>query len=186
VSGAESWQNFYVMVGGAAAALTGLVLVAVSLHLTAILAHPLYRDRAHTSLQGLITILVVAGAMLTPQPSSALGIEVLLLGLYWLARFARFIRLFTRVRPHDRAAPGSLWVWEWLLWLSWVAALVVGGVFLLSGDMRALYVLAPWAVSGFVLIVWNAWVLMSEVGNSPARPGNDHGAMSSADDDGAR
>jgi hypothetical protein len=165
VSGAESWQNFYVMVGGAAAALTGLILVAVSLHLRAILAHPLYRDRAYTSLQGLVTILVVAGAVLTPQSSSALGIEVLVLGLYWFARFARFIRLFTRVRPPDRAAPGSLWLWEWLLWFGWVAALVGGGLLLLGSDMRAFYVLAAWAVSGVVLIVWNAWVLMSEVGN---------------------
>lgn len=165
MSGAESWQNFYVMVGGAAAALTGLVLVAVSLHLRVILAHPLYRDRAHTSLQGLVTILIVAGAVLTPQSWSALGIEVLALGVYWLARFARFIRLFTRLRPRDRAAPGSLWLWEWLLWLGWVAALAGGGVLLLGSDVRAFYVLAPWAVSGFVLIVWNAWVLMSEVGN---------------------
>ena len=52
VSGADSWQNFYVMVGGAAAALTGLILVAVSLHVRAILGHPLYRDRSFTSLQG--------------------------------------------------------------------------------------------------------------------------------------
>jgi hypothetical protein len=165
VTGAESWQNFYVMVGGAAAALTGLVLVAVSLHLRAILAHPLYRDRAYTSLQGLVSILMVAGAMLTPQAPSALGVEVLLLGLYWLARFSRFIRLFTRVRPRDRAAPGSLWLWEWILWLAWVVALAGGGVLLLGSDARAFYVLAPWAVSGFVLIVWNAWVLMSEIGN---------------------
>jgi hypothetical protein len=165
VSGAESWQNFYVMVGGAAAALTGLILVAVSLHLQAILAHPLYRDRSFTSLQGLVTILVVAAAALTPQSPDALGIEILGLGLYWLARFARFIRLFTRVGPQDRAAPGSLWLWEWLLWVAWVVALAGGGVLLLGGDPRAYYVLAFWAVSGFVLIVWNAWVLMSEVGN---------------------
>jgi len=46
-----------------------------------------------------------------------------------------------------------------------VVALVAGGVLLLGGDPRAFYVLASWAVSGFVLIVWNAWVLMSEVGN---------------------
>lgn len=165
MSGADSWQNFYVMVGGAAAALTGLILVAVSLHVRVILAHPLYRDRAFTSLQGLVTILVVAGAALTPQSPDALGIEVLALGIYWSARFARFIRLFTRVRPQDRAAPGSLWLWEWLLWVAWVVALVGGGVLLLGSDPRALYVLASWVVSGFVLIVWNAWVLMSEVGN---------------------
>ena len=111
MSGADSWQNFYVMVGGAAAALTGLILVAVSLHLRAILGHPLYRDRAFTSLQGLVTILVVAAAALMPQSPDALGIEVLALGVYWLARFAWFIRLFTRVQPRDRAAPGSLWLW---------------------------------------------------------------------------
>ena len=48
---------------------------------------------------------------------------------------------------------------------SGVDALVGGGVLLLGSDPRAFYVLAVWAVSGFVLIVWNAWVLMSEVGN---------------------
>ncbi len=32
------WQNFYVMVGGAAAALTGLLFVAMSLHSKAIIA----------------------------------------------------------------------------------------------------------------------------------------------------
>ena len=72
MSGADSWQNFYVMVGGAAAALTGLILVAVSLHLRAILGHPLYRDRSFTSLQGLVTILVVAAAALMPQSPEAL------------------------------------------------------------------------------------------------------------------
>lgn len=165
MSGAESWQNFYVMVGGAAAALTGLVLVAVSLHLKAILAHPLYRDRTQSSLQGLVTLLLVAGAVLSPQSPSALGTEILLLGLYWLARFARFLRLFTRVRPDDRAAPGALWRWEWILWLIWIAALCAGGLLLLGSDPRAFDVLAPWALAGFVLVVWNAWVLMSEVGD---------------------
>src|SRR4029077_10240757 len=125
------------MVGGEAAALTGLILVAVSLHLRAILAHPLYRDRSFTSLQGLVTILVVAAAALTPQSPNTLGIEVLALGLYWIARFARFIRLFTRVRPSDRSAPGSLWLWEWLLWFVWVIALVGGGGLLVWGDPRA-------------------------------------------------
>ena len=48
-----------------------------------------------------------------------------------------------------------------------MVALVGGGVLLLGSDARAFYVPASWAVSGFVLIVWNAWVLMSEVGNSP-------------------
>jgi len=43
---AAGWQNFYVMVGGAAAALTGLLFVAMSLHSNVIIAHPLYGTRA--------------------------------------------------------------------------------------------------------------------------------------------
>jgi hypothetical protein len=41
----SSWQSFYIMVGGAAAALTGLIFLA-SMHAKAIMAHPLCRDRA--------------------------------------------------------------------------------------------------------------------------------------------
>ena len=66
-SEAEVWRDFDVMAGGAAAALTGLILVAVSLHLKEILGHPLHRDRAFTSLQGLVTLLLVAAIALTPQ-----------------------------------------------------------------------------------------------------------------------
>ncbi len=43
---AESWREFYVMAGGAAAILTGLVFVALSLYAKAIMSHALYRDRA--------------------------------------------------------------------------------------------------------------------------------------------
>ena len=43
---AQSWQNFYIMVGGAAAALTGLLFVAMSIHAKAIIAHPLLSNRA--------------------------------------------------------------------------------------------------------------------------------------------
>ena len=77
------------MVGGAAAALTGLILVAVSLHLKEVLGHPLHRDRSFTSLQGLVTVLITAAAVLSPQSLTALGIALVILGIYWLTRYAR-------------------------------------------------------------------------------------------------
>src|SRR5260370_1395525 len=73
---AAPWQNFYVVVGGAAAALTGLLFVAMSLHSKAIIAPPLYGTRAVGTLLSLMTQLFVAGTVLIPQSTMALGIEV--------------------------------------------------------------------------------------------------------------
>ena len=163
---AESWRDFYVMSGGAAAALTGLILVAVSLHIRPILGHPLYRDRAFTSLQGLVTMLIVACIVLTPQTLTAMGIEVLLLGFYWLIRGLTFIGLFRGVARERRSATGPrtlLWSLEWVLWSAWIAALFVGGALLVGEDARGFYALDLWFAAGFVLIVWNAWVLIAEL-----------------------
>ena len=162
----SDWANFYVMAGGAAAALTGLILVAVSLHLRPILSHPLYRDRSFTSLQGLVTMLIVACIVLAPQELAAMGIEILVLALYWLMRSVGFIRLFLGVARERRSATGPrtlLWSLEWLFWSAWIAVLALGGALLIAGDVRALYALALGYAAGFVLIVWNAWVLIAEV-----------------------
>jgi modulator of FtsH protease len=170
MSEAENWKDFYVMAGGAAAALTGLILVAVSLHLRPILSHPLYRDRSFTSLQGLVTMLIVACIALSPQDLTAMGVEILVLGLYWLVRGVRFIRLFLSVARERRSAAGPrtlLWSLEWLFWSAWIVVLVLGGALLIAGDGRALAALAVWYAAGFVLIVWNAWVLIAEVAALP-------------------
>lgn len=152
------------MVGGAAAALTGLVLVAISLHMRAILGHPFYRDRSFTTLQALVTILVLAGAALVPQPINAFGVEVFVLGIYWIIRLFRFIQLYRRASGRaSRSERRFLWRWEWLTWTMWDAALIGSGVLLWSSDERGLYGLAAMTITGFTLIVWNVWVLISEV-----------------------
>src|SRR6266480_13049 len=45
-----AWQNFYIMIGTANAAITGLLFVALSLHLKQILAHAVYKPRAIVAL----------------------------------------------------------------------------------------------------------------------------------------
>ena len=166
MSDAGSWKVFYVMSGGAAAALTGLILVSVSLHMRPILKHPLYRDRSFTSLQGLVTMVIVACIALTPQSLTAMGVEVMILGLYWLIRGLIFIGLFRGIARERRSARGPrtlLWSIEWTVWSAWIVGLVAGGALFLAEDARAFYVLDLWFVAGFVLIVWNAWVLIAEV-----------------------
>jgi hypothetical protein len=49
----EEWHDFFVMVGGAAAALAGLVFVAMSLNLATIFQDPTHRFRAIGTLAGL-------------------------------------------------------------------------------------------------------------------------------------
>jgi len=47
------WHDFFITVGGGAAALTGLVVVAMSLHLRVIAVDPALRHRARSILTGL-------------------------------------------------------------------------------------------------------------------------------------
>ena len=60
------WHDFYIMTGGAAAALTGLVVVALSLHAKTIMSHPLFRDRAFAAIVALMTQVFLAAAVLVP------------------------------------------------------------------------------------------------------------------------
>ena len=55
------WRDYFVMVGGGAAALTGLVFVAMTLHLDDIVNHPVHRHRARTILTGLTAVFLRCG-----------------------------------------------------------------------------------------------------------------------------
>jgi hypothetical protein len=79
-----AWQDFYVMMGGANAALTGLVFVALSIHLKEVLEHPLLRPRAVIALTVLATQIVIAAIVLTPQSSTWMGVEIFFLNASFL------------------------------------------------------------------------------------------------------
>jgi hypothetical protein len=136
----SAWQNFHLMAGGAAAALTGLIFVALSLHTKAIMAHPLFRDRAFASIQSLLALVFLSGAVLVPgQPPLALGLEVELVAIYFLIRSV------------------------YAVWLLWLAALGTSGVCLMRDTPGGFYLLALSRVYMFGSNVWNAWVLIAEV-----------------------
>jgi hypothetical protein len=75
------WHDFYLCAGGAAAALAGLLFVAMSIRLNAILRQPRPRGRATANLTTLLFLLVVALVLLMPaQPNGLLGAELALVG----------------------------------------------------------------------------------------------------------
>lgn len=157
------WQNFYVMTGGAAAALTGLLFVAMSLHAQTIMRNRFYRSRAIGTLTSLASQLLLAGAVLIPgQSVTALGIEVEVTALFFLGMTIRAV--LTR-GPETGAEP--------MTWARRIAELVGGaiwnvlfnaaGISLLVRAGGGFYLLA--AVM-FFMFAWNiyvAWVLITEI-----------------------
>src|ERR1700744_754901 len=76
------WQDFAEMLGGASAALNGLLFVSVSVNAGRIAAHQGLRRSAVQTLVLFIAPLVMAAALLTPdQADWALGAELIAIGL---------------------------------------------------------------------------------------------------------
>jgi hypothetical protein len=164
VGDAAGWEGFYVMAGGAAAVLTGLIFVAVTLHATPIVGNVIHRDRAWSSVAILASQLLIAMAVLAPeQPLRLLGVEVLVIAVLWVVRTVRVTRdLSSTMRRLER--PNVSWQVEWPAWIAWVAALTGAAVALLaeSGDI-GFPLLALAMVGMFCFAIWSAWVLISEV-----------------------
>jgi hypothetical protein len=134
---AHRWHDFYVMVGGASAALTGLIFVAISIHLRSVLATPLFRARARYITGGLMLSLVTSALVLAPgQTRQALGIELVVLGLMTGVAFAVPVARLDRIAPPDvdvRIRHLFAWTAQALWVLSGLSLIVAwgGGFYLL-------------------------------------------------------
>jgi hypothetical protein len=77
----DLWHELYVMLGTSAATLIGLLFVTSSLHLNEIARNEVYHIRAYNQTRNLVLLLVVVIAVLVPQPTAALGLELMLLNI---------------------------------------------------------------------------------------------------------
>jgi hypothetical protein len=75
----DQWHDFFITVGGASAALTGLVFVAMSLNLSVIAQDATHRYRAVGTLAGFSAIFVICGlGVMGGQDHRAVGLEWLI------------------------------------------------------------------------------------------------------------
>ena len=83
---ADAWTNFFVAMAGATAALSGLLIVAMSVNIRQLLASPSLPARAGAAISAVAGALVASCLMLVPaQPRWAFGIEVLAIAaVLWL------------------------------------------------------------------------------------------------------
>ena len=160
---AQEWSDFAVGIAGAAAALAGLLFVAISINLQQILALPGLTSRAGLSLVQLAAPMFFAVAVLIPgQPSWALGVELLVIGVAIGPLLARLAGL--RRRPAEQP------VWSWVVSGVAPAALLTLGSLLAGISLVAdlpglggLYWLPVGIASALVGALTNAWVLLVEI-----------------------
>lgn len=154
------WQNLFVAVAGASAALAGLLFVAVSINLDRILALGL-PSRAIGAITMLISVLFVAIFGLVPgQPRGVLAAELLAVGVAsWTILAVIKLR---RLRGDDGQPTYARYL---SVVLSQAASLpfVVAGASLIPRAGGGLYWLVPGIVFALLEAVLDAWVLLVEI-----------------------
>ena len=163
---APLWRDYFVMVGGGAASLTGLVFVAMSLHLSDIVSEPAHRHRARTLLIALTAVFIRCGLVLMGgQSARAVGVElfVVLVG----AEVVVLRSLNQALRDSGTAQHGVL-----SRTLGYAACLIVeqtGAVILFFGHAWGLYAVGVGMMASFLFIVSGAWLLLVGVESQARR-----------------
>ncbi len=153
----QGWGNFFVAEAGAAAALSGLLFVAVSINLTRILSFQHLPTRALEALTALLSVLIVSTWSLIPgQPAVMYGMELAATGVIaWVVHTLALVR--TRGAPRYKFAVR--------VFMNQIPSLpfIVAGVLLMAGHAKGVYWVVPGTLLSLVAGVYESWVLLIEI-----------------------
>lgn len=160
-----AWSDFALVTGGAAAALMGLLFVAVTLRSDAIAAAQDLRSRAAQTLTLFAVALVVAVLVTVPgQPRWLLGAEVIGLAVFGGAAMLALNRRAQRVpradpvaRILDRVGPNG----------STIVLVGLAGALTASGLACGIYLLLPAQLAALIGGVLSAWVFLTSIPTYP-------------------
>ena len=160
VSPLAAWQNFYVIIGSAAATLTGLMFVVVTLIAGV-------RVRVSTPSEAFATFntpnvvhfcLALLVAAILSAPWQALWQAGLLLGLCGLGGVIYVVIVLRRVRRQTDYQPVlEDWLWHTVFPLVSYTAFVVAAILLPANPAPALFVIAAATVLLLFIGIHNAW-----------------------------
>ncbi len=155
----QRWHDFYLLVGGAAATLVGLMFVAISLGSRLITERSLpgLRVFVDPTLIHFIYVLVIATVVVVPTLTrNPLGILLIIVGLLSFGRALRMVP-FMREQHRKQVVDAHDWVWH-LITPSVSYLLFVGtGIGLVQGVDLAFNGLAFASILLLVAGIRNAW-----------------------------
>jgi modulator of FtsH protease len=157
----SDWNTLLSVEAGAAATLTGLVFVAVSINLNRIMSFPGLPGRAAESILQFLEVFLICTVALVPRQSGqSLATEILTIGLIlWGCQVATQIQYLRKRTGH----PWAWFIYRAVLGQCATVPFLIAGVELLLGVPTALYWMVPGFIFSFAAGVLSSWVLLVEV-----------------------
>jgi len=153
----DQWHDLFIMVGGGTAALTGLVFVAMSLNLDAIVHDATHRYRAIGTLSSFTAVFILSSLVLMGgQNHVAVGIE-------WLtvSGIAAYIYINGYIQAHTRGGSReALSILRTVIGTTCYLAQIVGSIILIMGHLWGLYLASVAMIAFFAYMISGAWLLV--------------------------
>jgi len=162
---AGAWHDFAVALGGASAALLGLVFVVVSIHLLAVVDDPVLRHRAEIILGLLATTLAASAALLIPQSREALGLELMPIALVYIALSS----LATFRATHSPQGISRDRLVRFFIGAFSAGLVFAGGLGLLIHALGGAYLVGAGIVLGVLIAMFALWILFIGLGKQRER-----------------
>ena len=159
----HDWQNFYVMTGGAVAALVGLMFIGVSLgsHLVNDEHTENIRTYVNPTLFHFVSVFVISCIVLVPTHTTTSF--AILIGLVSLVGLRQVTIVVKRMRKEtgNEADEANHWIWHgWLPYLSYGMGCAVTVGLISTGSSGWLNGLAVMVVTLVVCAIRNMWILI--------------------------
>lgn len=171
----SDWQNFYMIMGTAAATLTGLMFVATTL----IAGMDTHVPTAYAAISAFNTptvvhfcaVLLLAGMLSAPW--QAFSSVRLLLSLFGLAGVFYLLIVMRRMqRVPDYQTPWKDWLWYMVLPLSMYLIIMIAAIALPANPALMLYMISAAMLLLLFLAIHNAWDLVTYLAVERSRPEN--------------